>query len=173
MDTTTPAYDDIKDINIIDEDDTKELEEVIVNNKLKRKINNSDDPEYLKTIIRSHYNHILSQLAIENNNCPKEILVEVLRRGKEDDMSYRAAKNKNCPVEELVELYIGKYEWLKCGVVMNPNCPIYILIEVLSKFEDTGMSRSAYINKRSPKYLKEEWYSRINVVKKHEEFLKV
>lgn len=165
----------------IDRETDEELEEILINKRIIKRIIESDDPDFLNYIIRSNYNHQLSQLATSNSNCSPEILKEVLKRGDNDQVSHNAARNPNCPIESLIDVYCNRHnlKYVILGAISNINCPIYILFEIINS-KETTLHQLVYNNPSCPKYLKKELtkndnllYTEVKVVQQKEDLLKI
>ena len=100
-----------------------------------------------------------SRIASNPKTSP-EILKKILERGNDDWVSRDAVRNPNCPVyllEDILKRGKGKDDWVSRSAVRNPNCPVYLLEEILKRGKDDVVSIWAAENPNCPLKLKIQW----------------
>ena len=100
-----------------------------------------------------------SRIASNPKTSP-EILKKILERGNDDWVSRDAVRNPNCPVyllEDILKRGKGKDDWVSRSAVRNPNCPVYLLEEILKRGKDDVVSIWAAENPNCPIKSKIQW----------------
>ena len=117
------------------------------------------NPEIIRRVLQENQEDLRSEYAAMSLNCPPDVIEMVLKRNKNGSMvSGSAAKNPNCPAYLLEEiLKIGEQNWVTYNAALNPSCPVYLLEEILKRGEDDGLSRCCAENPNCPALAKIQW----------------
>ena len=85
------------------------------------------------------------------------ILIDILRTGDSEYLCILAVINRNCPLEILVEILKRGTDNYSQYAARNPICPSEILVEVLERGKNDLVSYWASINPNCPIEAKINW----------------